>query len=132
MSKSTIRRKVESSIAAIVLSVGAVLPSIAADNLTFVTDFGFNGRHSYYFLALDKGYYKEEGLEVTIVRGQGSSDAVKQVAAGAAQIGFGDASAVILARGNDNTDVKLISVIYAKPPQASMCLRAPGSISPKT
>ena len=27
----------------------------AADKVTFVTDFGYNGRHAYYFVALDKG-----------------------------------------------------------------------------
>ena len=32
----------------------------AADNVTFVTDFGFNGRHAYYYVALEKGYYKAE------------------------------------------------------------------------
>jgi NitT/TauT family transport system substrate-binding protein len=63
---------------------------------------------------------------VTIVRGQGSSDAVKQVAAGSAQIGFADASAVILARGNDQTGVKLVSVIYAKPPHAIYVLKSSG------
>jgi hypothetical protein len=29
----------------------------AADKVTFVTDFGYNGRHAYYFVALEKGYY---------------------------------------------------------------------------
>ena len=96
-----------------------------------MTDFGFNGRHAYYFLAVEKGYYKEEGLDVTIVRGQGSSDAVKQVAAGAAQIGFADASAVILARGNDQTQVKLVSIIYAKPPHAIYVLKSSGIVKPK-
>ena len=72
----------------------------AADDVTFVTDFGFNGRHAYYYVALEKGYYKDVGINVKIVRGQGSSDAVKQVAAGAAQIGFADTSAVIFAQAN--------------------------------
>jgi len=54
----------------------------AADDVTFVTDFGFNGRHAYYYVALEKGYYKDAGINVKIVRGQGSGDAVKQVAAG--------------------------------------------------
>lgn len=103
----------------------------AAEKVTFVTDFGFNGRHAYYYVALDKGYYAAEGLEVTIVRGQGSSDAVKQVAAGTAQIGFADASAVILGRGNDGVPVKLVSIIYAKPPHAIFVLKESGVRTPK-
>jgi NitT/TauT family transport system substrate-binding protein len=103
----------------------------AQDKVTFVTDFGFNGRHAYYYLALEKGYYKSAGLDVEIVRGQGSADAVKQVAAGTAQIGFADAAAVILGRGNDQIPVKLVSVIYAKPPHAIYVLKSSGIAVPK-
>src|SRR5262249_56062647 len=90
----------------------------AADKVTFVTDFGYNGRHAYYFVALEKGYYARQNLDVQIVRGQGSADAVKQVAAGTAQIGFADTAAVILGRGNDQIPTKLVAIVYAKPPHA--------------
>jgi NitT/TauT family transport system substrate-binding protein len=103
----------------------------AADNVTFVTDFGFNGRHAYYYVALEKGYYKSANLDVKIVRGQGSTDAVKQVAAGTAQIGFADTSAVIFAKANDGIPVKLVSVIYAKPPHAIYVLKESGITKPK-
>src|SRR5688500_12721757 len=86
---------------AVLCSLGLASPAAdAADKITFVTDFGYNGRHAYYFVALDKGYYTRQNLEVDIVRGQGSADAVKQVAAGTAQLGFADTAAVILGRGN--------------------------------
>lgn len=105
--------------------------TLAADKVTFVTDFGFNGRHAYYFVALEKGYYAQQNLDVTIVRGQGSADAVKQVAAGTAQIGFADATAVILGRGNDQIPVKLVAVVYAKPPHAIYVLKDSGVTKPK-
>lgn len=95
----------------------------AADKLTFVTDFGYNGRHAYYFVALEKGYYARQNLDVQIVRGQGSADAVKQVAAGTAQIGFADTAAVILGRGNDQIPTKLVAIVYAKPPHAIYVLK---------
>jgi NitT/TauT family transport system substrate-binding protein len=103
----------------------------AADKVTFVTDFGFNGRHAYYFVALDKGYYAKQSLDVQIVRGQGSADAVKQVAAGTAQIGFADAAAIILGRGNDQIPTKLVAMVYAKPPHAIYVLKDSGIIKPK-
>jgi NitT/TauT family transport system substrate-binding protein len=103
----------------------------AADKITFVTDFGYNGRHAYYFVALEKGYYARQNLDVQIVRGQGSADAVKQVAAGTAQIGFADTAAVILARGNDQIPVKLVAIVYAKPPHAIYVLKESGIAKPK-
>jgi NitT/TauT family transport system substrate-binding protein len=103
----------------------------AADKVTFVTDFGYNGRHAYYFVALDKGYYAKHNLDVSIVRGQGSADAVKQVAAGTAQIGFADTAAVILGRGNDQIPTKLVAIVYARPPHAIYVLKESGIASPK-
>src|SRR5436309_15851094 len=75
--------------------------SAQAADVNFITDFGFNARHAYYYIALEKGYYKAEGLNLNILRGQGSLDAVKKVASGAADIGFADGGASVLARGHD-------------------------------
>jgi NitT/TauT family transport system substrate-binding protein len=63
-----------------------------------ITDFGYNGRHAYFFDALDKGYYGDAGLEVKIVRSQGSMDAIRQVGAGNAMFGFAAAARGIGAR----------------------------------
>ncbi len=103
----------------------------AATDLNFITDFGFNGRHAYFYVALQKGYYAAEGLNVTIQRGQGSADAIKKVASGAATIGFADAGSLVLARGNDGIPVKLGAVIYATPPHAIFALAGSGIKSPK-
>ena len=119
------------AIAGSVLGLAWIQTAVAADSVTFITDFGFNGRHAYYYVALEKGYYKAAGLDVTIVRGQGSSDAVKQVASGTAQIGFADTSAAIFAKANDGIPIKLVSVIYAKPPHAIYVLKDSGITKPK-
>jgi NitT/TauT family transport system substrate-binding protein len=93
----------------------------ALDNVTLITDFGYNGRHSYFFVAIEKGYYKDAGLDVKVVRGQGSVDAIRQVGANNAIVGFADAGSLVLARGNDQIPVKLVAIVYAKPPQAIFC-----------
>jgi NitT/TauT family transport system substrate-binding protein len=71
--------------------------SFALDSVTLITDFGFNGRHAYFFDALDRGFYKDAGLDVKIVCGEGSVDAIRQVGAGNAAFGFADAGAFKLA-----------------------------------
>ena len=120
--------KIRGSLMLAVIGICAFAPrsADAADKVTFVTDFGYNGRHAYYFVALEKGYYAKQNLEVQIVRGQGSADAVKQVAAGSAQIGFADTAAVILGRGNDQIPTKLVAIVYAKPPHAIYVLKDSG------
>src|SRR6478672_6464493 len=59
----------------------------AADKLVFVTDYGLYGRHAYYFVAMEKGYYARENLEIEIVRSQGWANTIKQVANATAQVG---------------------------------------------
>ncbi|MDY6964234.1 MAG: ABC transporter substrate-binding protein, partial [Pseudomonadota bacterium] len=60
------------------VSILGVSASHAQTDVSMITDFGFNGRHAYFYVALDKGYYKQEGLNMTILRGQGSGDAIKK------------------------------------------------------
>ena len=77
----------------------------ALDNVTLITDFGYNGRHAYFFVAIEKRYYKDADLDVKVVRGQGSVDAIRQVGANNAIVGFADAGSLVLARGNDQIPV---------------------------
>src|SRR5262250_3257055 len=106
-------------------------PSAAIDPVTLITDFGYNGRHAYFFYALDRGYYRDAGLEVKIVRGQGSVDAIRQVGAGNAMFGFADTGSLVLARANDRIPVKLVAIVYVKPPQAIFCREDSGLRKPK-
>ncbi|HVQ72635.1 MAG TPA: ABC transporter substrate-binding protein [Bradyrhizobium sp.] len=112
------------------LAAASARPADAAET-NFITDFGFNGRHAYFYVAREKGYYKAEGFDVNFVRGQGSADAIKKVAAGVATFGFADAGSLVLARGNDGVPVKLVSIVYARPPQAIFAIKGNGIASPK-
>jgi NitT/TauT family transport system substrate-binding protein len=107
---------------ALTLALPAAPWAQARQKVVFTTDFGFNGRHAYYYVALDRGYYREAGLDVEIVRGGGSADAIKQVAAGRATLGFADAGTLVLARGNENVPVKMVAIVYARPPHAIYAL----------
>jgi NitT/TauT family transport system substrate-binding protein len=113
---------------AILLRPGA---SNALDSITFTTDFGYYGRNAFFFEALDKGYYRDAGLEVKIVRGQGSADAIRQVGAGNAMFGFADVGTLILARANDQLPIKLVAAVYRKPSHAIFCREASGLKKPK-
>ena len=114
-----------------VLAACAISAQARAEAVTFITDFGFNGRHSYFYVAVEKGFYRDEGLDVSFLRGQGSADAIRKVAAGTATFGFADAGSLVLARANDGIPVRLFAIIYASPPQAIFSLAERGITSPK-
>src|SRR5574341_1479504 len=106
-------------------------PAAAAQKVTFSTDFGFNGRHAYYFVALDKGFYRDAGLDVEIVRGTGSADVIRTVAAGRVQLGFADTGTLVIARTNQNLMAKVVAIVYNRPPHAIYCHEDAGVRGPK-
>ena len=74
--------------------------SHAADKVTIVLDFTISGYHAPFFVAQDKGWFAEQGLEVQIGRGYGSGDTVKKVAAGVADVGFNHPAPLIIANAD--------------------------------
>jgi len=51
-----------------------------------------------FFLGVEKGYYKAEGLDVQILDGTGSGDAVKVMSAGSYEFGFADFGSLLMGR----------------------------------
>src|SRR5215510_10826521 len=83
---------------------------------TLILDFVPTGEYVPHYTALEKGFYRDEGLDVKIVRGQGSGDTVKRIAAGQGDVGIADISALIAARANTDVKVKAIALWYRRPP----------------
>ena len=100
-------------------------------NITFTLDFISLGRHAPWYVALAKGYYKNEGLNVTIVPSKGTADAIRNVDAGLAQIGFIDVPSLV-AGGGAAAAVKMVAVNYQKPPYCVFSLNPGANVtSPK-
>lgn len=85
------------ALVAVALSFGA---GHAADKVTVVLDFTVSGYHAPFFVAQDKGYFAEQGLDVSISRGYGSGDTVKKLASGVADVGFNHPAPLIIANAD--------------------------------
>ena len=83
---------------------------------TLILDFVPTGEYVPHYTALEKGFYRDEGLDVKILRGQGSGDTIKRIAAGQGDVGIADISALIAARANTDVTVKAIALWYRRPP----------------
>lgn len=96
----------------------------------------FKGEHAPLFMALDKGFYADEGLDVQLAEGSGAETVVKVIAQGIDNIGFGPATTVAEAIGN-GLPVQVIAVYQPKTPIGLMSfpdvpLKTPKDIEGKT
>jgi NitT/TauT family transport system substrate-binding protein len=95
-------------------------------------DFKFEGPSAPFLLPLDKGYYKAEGLNVTIDPSAGSLEPIQRVASGEYDMGFADINALIKFRdANPGTPIKAIFMLYNRPPFAVIGRKSRGIATPK-
>ena len=118
--------------AVVCASLGAVAAGADELSVKFSLDWKFEGPSAAYLLALDKGYYAEEGLDVTIDTGQGSLEAIPRVASGVYQFGFADINSLIKFRDqNPDVGIKGILMVYDAPPFAIVTLASTGIEEPR-
>lgn len=96
------------------------LPAMA-DNIPikFTLDWKIQGVHGWFYLAKEKGYFEDAGLDVTIDQGEGSAATVSRIMSGAYDAGFGDMNAIIQnAATNPEAAPVMVYQIYNQPPFA--------------
>jgi len=104
----------------------------ALTNVRFILDWAFLGPQAPFLLALDRGYYREEGLNVTVDRGFGSGDTPVKLASGAYDVGIADLSPTIRMRlSQPNVDLVTPFVIQQGSQLSVITLRRTGIRAPK-
>ena len=107
------------------------ITSYAGTKIPFTLDWKFEGPSAPFFNAIDKGYFKDAGLDVEISPGKGSLDAIPKVATGSFPLGFADINSLIkFLDQNPGAPVTAIMMIYDKPPFAVIGRKSLGIKSP--
>ena len=83
--------------------------------LDVVLDWYPNALHAFMYVAMEKGYYADEGLKINIRFPSNANDAISLVAAGQADIGLYYQQDVIQARAEQNVPVKSIGAVVQAP-----------------
>jgi NitT/TauT family transport system substrate-binding protein len=107
--------------------------SAAAQGLTKVTlrlDYLLNGYHGPFFLALDRGYYRQQGIDLQIADGRGSTTTFQVVASGVDTFGLANLAALPVAISKG---VPLIGIagLIQKSPDAVLSLAGANINKPK-
>jgi len=119
-----IRRKLGLLAALAMLATGCLTAQAPAQDLQKVKvrlDWKGGGQHAPFYVAKQRGFYKEEGIDLEIISGSGSSDVVKQVGAGAVEFGLADAL-VLTQAAQQKVPLKAIAAYYLRTP---ICVISP-------
>jgi NitT/TauT family transport system substrate-binding protein len=100
--------------------------------IRFMLDWRFEGPSAPFLVAIDKGYFVAEGLDVSIEPGNGSVEPITKVAAGTFDIGFGDINTLIKYRDqNQANGIKPVFMVYNKPAFSIVSRKSRGVTVPK-
>ena len=102
---------------ALAITAGAQASAHAETKIKMVLNWKFEGPQGMFFLAQDRGYFKQEGLDVSFDQGNGSGAAVPLVANGTYDMGFGDINALIELAAKKPEEAPVgVFMIYNRPP----------------
>jgi NitT/TauT family transport system substrate-binding protein len=122
----------------VVSTLSAAPASADPLKLKLVLNWKYQGPQGMFFLAQDRGYYKDEGLEVTLDQVNGSGAAVPLVANGTYDVGFGDINALIEFAAKKPEEAPIaVYVMFNQPPftvavKADSPIKAPKDFEGKT
>ena len=116
------------SITAVGIFFIASVPSIALskDKVHFQWSWLPTGFYCPISGGIEKGFYTDVDIDLSVSTGRGSGDAVKKVAGGGSPIGDGDISAVMSARSRENAPVKCLMHIHDHSPHSLFVLKSSG------
>ncbi len=97
----------------------------AADNITVRLKWFHQAQFAGFYVAQEKGYYKDAGLIVNLQPGGPDFPAVQMVAGGSEQFGVTGADQVLVARSRD-VPVVAVAVLYRKSPFVLFSLKESG------
>jgi NitT/TauT family transport system substrate-binding protein len=130
---SNLRTALLALTAAFVLSAPLAAPAAAqTTKLKMVLNWKYQGPQGMFFLADDRGYFKAEGLEVTLDQGNGSGAGVPLVANGTYDVAFGDINALIELAAKKPDDAPIAVYVMFNQPPFTVAVKADSPIkSPK-
>ena len=117
--------------AALIVAFCAIAGAAAAQSsqkFTFALNWFAVGDHAAYWVALDKGYFAQRGLEVTLENSKGSGDSIAKVDTGRADAGLAD-TAVVIASLARTAKIKIVGMVFDKTPLNIFSLRSRSAAS---
>src|SRR5437667_5899310 len=121
-----VARRVIATLALLLLAQAACLAAQAQPptKVNLVLNFAADGGAAGFYHALERGYFRELGLDVSIEPSKGSADAITRTASQASDIGVGDISTLVeFASRRPEIAPKAVFILHNRSPQAVISLK---------
>jgi NitT/TauT family transport system substrate-binding protein len=105
-------------------------PPVDQTKVNYLTSFNTFGRDAYAYVAQERGFFEQAGLDVTITPGTGSVDVLKLVAGGRADFGVADFTATAITVAKEKLPVTTIAAVHQKSLAAIVALEGGGISKP--
>jgi len=126
------RHGLRSLMAGLGLTVALTGAASAQTPVKFSLDWKFEGPAAPFTVAIDRGYFKAEGLDVTIDTAPGSLEPLNRVASGTYDMGIGDINSLIKFRdANPSNPIQAVFMFYNKPAFSIVARKSLGVTKPK-
>jgi NitT/TauT family transport system substrate-binding protein len=126
-----LRRLTRSAALALLAALSSPLSAHAETAIHFTLDRKIDGPAAPFFLAIDEGYFKAQGLNVTINAASGPLESINRLASGSYDMGVADINLLIkFSDGKPDTPVKAVFVVFDKPPYALIARKSRGITAP--
>ena len=89
------------------------MPAFSAEKQLFCADWALYGKHTPYIVAREKGFFKDEGIDITIRRGYGSSDTTKRVGSKECPYGMAAMGPQVIGK-NKGFKIKTVGILEHK------------------
>src|SRR3954470_18099765 len=122
--------KLRSIIAALAALAASATMAVAEDAVSLRLNWYFGGLHVPFYYGKERGFYKDEGIDLTINEGRGSANTVQVVAAGSDTFGLADSSSVI-ATAAKGADIKSVMSLLNSTGFSVVSLAETGIRTPK-
>lgn len=118
----TPRNRIFAITGAVLLLVLAGCASGGSKNsMSLMLDVGYLPKHAPFFAAVERGFFKAEGIDLTIMPGSGSANTVTAVETGKVDAGWADFGVTVLNQGR-GAQVKQVNLLQAKSAYAVVAL----------
>ena len=120
------------SLVAALIALTVAWPAAAQTSIRFSLDGRLEGLAATFFLPQDRGYFKNEGLDVTVDEATTAVEPITRVASGAYEMALADINTLIRYRDqHPSPPLKAVFMLYNKPPFAIVARRSRGITDPK-